>query len=157
FIPLLANRLEGAHSSFEIFSPEINGELGDPARGGFVGGGGEPLVPGILNAERFLHSAEGVPDASSRGFIVGGVCSAGAGQSWEIYDGRRPGGDGVYDNAGALMRNVRPLPGAIALGNAARGRIWIFGGAVTPLSNADLAEVWTPSGTNLLGETAAAT
>lgn len=146
FVPRTAAGTPGAHDTFEIFDAELNREIGDPdrdgdpARGGFTGSAGEPLVPGALNDERFMHAATWIPGAPDQVMLVGGLGGGEAAKHWEIYDDRRPGGYGVRSGVG-LLATTRPLPGAATLSDS----IWIAGSG-NATSQADLAEIWTPDG-----------
>ena len=155
----------GGHASFEIFDPRLNPEPedvdrnGDPARGGFVGGPDGESAPGPLNTARCLHAATGV--LTSEGAITAQVLLAGglhgdSTQSWEIFDDRRPGGSGVYDNRGSLLKSARQLPSAAALPGLAGSPILIAGGG-SAASSRDLAELWYPLADNPNGQTIEAT
>lgn len=161
-VPLAEDGSTAAHASFEIFLPEANAETvdedrdGDPGRGGFTGAADAPATPGRLNQQRFLHAATAVPGQAERVLLVGGIGADGGETSWEVYDDRRPGGYGVYDNAGNTLGTARPMPSAVTLSVPAPGRVWIFGGGVA-LDNEDLAEVWTPDAAEPNGSVAPAT
>ncbi|MCB9631064.1 MAG: hypothetical protein H6721_02805 [Sandaracinus sp.] len=145
----------------EIFEPNANPEEGedvdrdgDPARGGFGDPvtGDEVSIP--LNDGRFLHAAAIDPTHPSRVLLAGGVSSP---ATYEIFDGDKPGGPGVYDNGGATLSVGRVAPGAVALGSGSNARIWIVGGAANVASNDGLADVWTPDDDDPLGSVTSAT
>jgi len=160
FSPRLADDGDGAHATFEIFVADANREVedvdgdGDPGRGGFTGSAADERVPGRLNQERFLHTAAAtVVTQPNRVLMVGGLGNDAAEATYEIYDDRKAGGYGTYDNAGATLGTARVLAGAVELGS---GQVWIFGGNEA-LGNDDLAEIWTPDPTTANGGVEAAT
>ncbi len=153
-VPLLAAGDQGAHQSFEIFVADMNREVddtagdGDPGRGGFLGSADDPRVPGRLNRQRFLHTAAATTVTDeNRVLLVGGIGASGADGSYEVYDDRKAGGYGCYDNESAALSAPRAAASAVELGS---GQVWIFGGSAAS-TNADLAEVWTPDPTNVNG------
>lgn len=135
-------------ATFEVFDPALNAEVedidadGDPARGGFVGGANDPTTPGALNHGRFMHAAARLPSNSTRVLLAGGVDAIGQG-SWEIFDAAKPGGYGVYYAATNALPVARRLPSAITSPDG----VWIVGGAQAN-QNADLADVWSPMGSD---------
>lgn len=152
--PRLADGSDGAFDHLELFDafldeaedPERDG---DPARGRFLGALGQ-RTPAPLNAPRFLHAAAPVPTAPNRVLLVGGMGGADSAATYEVFDANRAGGFGVYAGRN-LLDTPRLAPSAVAV----RSRVWIFGGAAAS-SNAQLAEIWTPSPTDPNGEIRAA-
>jgi hypothetical protein len=156
FAPWIVPQLEdgsiGALATFEVFLPNANREVededgdGDPGRGQFVGAASAPAQPGALNQPRFLHAAAHLEfsDPPTRVLLVGGMGGTESATTYELYDDDKPGGYGVYDATGAALGAARMAPAAVQLMD---GRVWIFGGGVAA-SNADLAEVWSPSPTD---------
>lgn len=137
-----------ARADAELFEPNANPEEGediardgDPGRGGF----GDPitgaatLIP--LNDARFLHADALDPTNGDRVVLAGGGPSP---NSYEVFDARKPGGPGVYDNTGATLSTGRVTPTAVALGSGSAARVWIFGGVLDAANNDVLADVWTP-------------
>lgn len=149
-----------ARADAEIFEPNANAEVGedvdrdgDPARGGFTGDPSETtLTPIPLNEARFLHAA--ALESNDRVLLVGGQPASG---TYEVFDPRKPGGPGVYDNTGANLPTPRVAPSAIALGRGTNARVWIFGGVLDVASNDQLADVWTADADDPLGSVVAAT
>jgi hypothetical protein len=118
----------------------------------FAGAATVETSPGSLNDARFMHAA--AIDSTTGNVVLAGGLSAP--ETYEIYDDEKPGGYGVYDNAGAALRTARAMPSAVGF----EGRVWIFGGVSAPRSNDDLAEFWEPSltepnGSMVLGTTTA--
>ena len=143
-LPLDADGASTAHASFELFDafighrsadPDRNGDLG---RGGFIGVGGTTEL-GAINQPRFLHAAAATPGRPGRVLIAGGMGSADAPQTFEVFDADKPGGYGFYRaGAGNRMVVARPAPSAVGLGDT----VWIFGGGVAE-DNTQMAELWT--------------
>jgi hypothetical protein len=156
-IPLDTSTAAGA--SFEVFLPDANAEPedadrdGDPGRGGFVGAADQPTMPGRLDAPRFMHGAASVPGHPSQVLLAGGVESP---DSWVIYDDERAGGYGVLDSTMNHLRASRTTPNVVPLHGAMGDALWIIGGG-DATTNADLAEIWTPSMSMPSGTTVAAT
>ncbi|MBX3251854.1 MAG: hypothetical protein KF901_32040 [Myxococcales bacterium] len=147
-LPFLDADTPGAHATSELFDPDANPEAedlerdGDPGRGGFLGDPNETgLAPIPLNEGRFLHAAAADPSSGDRVVLFGGTVAP---TTYEVFDLRKPGGPGVYDNGGASLGVARVAPRAVAMGAGATARIWVFGGVQQALSNDDLADVWTP-------------
>lgn len=147
-LPFLDATTPGASESSELFEPNANAELedldrdGDPGRGGFVGDPNAMTpAPIPLNAPRFLHAAALDPSDASRVVLFGGTAAP---TTYEVFDVRKPGGPGVYDNTGASLGAARVAPRAVSMGAEGTAKIWIFGGVEQALSNDDLADVWTP-------------
>ncbi|MGE0790650.1 MAG: hypothetical protein AB7S26_33560 [Sandaracinaceae bacterium] len=144
-----------ALASFELFDAYLDQDPidldrdGDPGRGGFLGTAGTPGSPGALNVARFLHAAASVPSSPGRVLLAGGM--GGGEQSYEVFDAQKPGGYGVYRGASSLSV-PRALPGAVGIDD----RVWIVGGR-DPLSNDDLADVWTEDPDDPAGTLAPAT
>lgn len=134
-----------AHSSFEVFDPQLNPEGedidsdGDQGRGGFVGDAGT-VDPGPLNGVRFMHAAAANPANRNQVVLAGGTEEP---DTYEVFDIEKPGGFGVYAPPSATLSIARSLPGALGLGGSTRPRIWIAGGGPAT-SNADLVDVWEP-------------
>ncbi|MCS6799917.1 MAG: hypothetical protein NZ898_15620 [Myxococcota bacterium] len=132
-----------AHASFELFEPDAGAEAqdegrdGDPGRGAFVGGAVDPARPGRTNHARFLHAAVQVPDMPERVLVVGGLAAP---DRYEVFDALKPGGYGFYAATGNMLGTPRVVPSAVGL--AASGRVWIFGGVVQPRADEELAEIW---------------
>jgi hypothetical protein len=163
----IAADADASPTSFEIFDPGLNPEAddtdgdGDPARGGFVGGPGAPSSPGRLDAGRVMHAAAASPTNAGRVILAGGFDAEGR-SSWEIFDIAKPGGYGVYFNAGNVLPTPRTLPSAMTTAAA----VWIVGGAdgtnICPatddscFNNRNLADVWVP-GSDPNGAVSAAT
>lgn len=131
----------------EIFDPELGREAedtgrdGDPGRGLFVGQAEMPTEAMPLNQGRFLHAAAAVP-GSQQAVLAGGY--GGGGRTFEVFDGDKPGGPGVYDNtASPRLGAERLMPSALALGQGDELRVWIVGGA-RARSNGELADAWSP-------------
>lgn len=151
-----------AHATFEVFEPDANPEPptedllrdGDPGRGGFVGTASEASALGPLNQQRFIHAAARTAGGT---VVLAGGLGEGAASTFEHFDPRRPGGYGVYDNTGSTLRAERVVPSAVALETSTdASQVWIIGGT-TARSNAELAEIWTPSDDVLSGVTVPAT
>lgn len=147
-----------AHSSFEVFDPQLNPEGedvdsdGDPGRGGFVGDAGT-LDPGPLNGVRFMHAAAANPADRNQVVLAGGTEEP---DTYEVFDIEKPGGFGVYAPPTATLSIERALPGALGLGGSTRPRIWIAGGGPVT-SNAELVDVWEPDATDPNGTITPAT
>jgi hypothetical protein len=109
----------------------------------------------VLNQPRFLHAAAALEFTdAARVLLVGGTggMADASSTTYELYDDEKPGGYGVYDATGAMLGSARSAPGAAQLSD---GRVWIFGGGAAA-SNADLAEIWSPSPTDRNGTIEAA-
>lgn len=145
-VPRTADGTSTARADAEIFEPNANPEVGedvnrdgDPSRGGFTGDADdEPIA---LNDPRFLHAEALDPTNGDRVVLAGGVATPG---SYEVFDARKAGGPGSYDNTDATLSTPRIAPRAVALGSGSTARVWIFGGVLSVPSNAELADVWTP-------------
>jgi hypothetical protein len=155
FEPRLPDDSVGAHATFEIFLADENREAedvegdGDPGRGGFTGSADDGRVPGRLNQQRFLHAAAATTvTESDRILIVGGLGADGAETTYEVYDDRKAGGYGTYDNTGVSLTTTRVFAGALEV---ASGQVWIFGGG-DAVGNDALAEIWTPNPTTTNGD-----
>ena len=133
---------DASPASFELFDPGLNPEAsdvdgdGDPGRGGFAGSANDPTTPGMLDQKRLMHAAAALPGQGTRVLLAGGSDAEGS-ATWEIFDIAKPGGYGVYFNAGNTLPTPRTLPSALTGPNG----VWIVGGAEVSL-NADLADVW---------------
>lgn len=155
FFPFDAAGADGAHANFELFDPFENAELvdadrdGDPARGGFIGGASDLMEPGLLNNQRFLHAAAAVPNNGEQVLLAGGLGPDRAAMTYEVFDARRPGGHGVYDNDGVSLLHARVAPAAIGLSSPTPA-VWIVGNGGAE-DNDGLAEIWEPDPTNVNG------
>lgn len=158
-VPHAMDGTSTARADAEIFEPNANPEVGedvdrdgDPSRGGFTGDADdEPIA---LNDPRFLHAEALDPTDGDRVVLAGGISSA---DTYEVFDARKPGGPGAYDNTGATLTTPRSAPRAVALGSGTAARIWIFGGVGSVANNDQLADVWTPDDDEPLGTMRAAT
>ena len=148
------NRTFGGHASFEIFDALRNAETedvdrdGDPSRGAFVGSIDASDEPSPLNNARCLHTASpatGAEGESTARVVLAGGVHGDATSSWEVFDDRRPGGSGVYDNRGAILKAPRRAPSSEPIPGLPGYPILIAGGGGATDVN-DLAEVCTLSG-----------
>ena len=144
-----------AHADLELFEPEANAEAedlernGDAGRGLFVGDpseGARSREPIPLNEARFFHAAALAPHDGNQVLLAGGIGNGGdPSTSYSVFDARKPGGPGVYDNSeNTALGTRRVAPAALALGSGDEARVWIFGGALSTASNGELADVWAP-------------
>ncbi|MCC7538875.1 MAG: hypothetical protein IT379_21800 [Deltaproteobacteria bacterium] len=157
-VPLLDDGRELGRATFEIFDPAAGREQedvdadGDPFVGAFAGGAASPSTPGVLQVARAFHGAASVGGGDTRVILAGGVGAAAG--TLEVFDGRRPGGEGVYPTIQSLSP-PRTLPAVLSMQAAAGREVWIVGGVLEPRNNADLAAVWRPNVTpeGLVGPT----
>jgi hypothetical protein len=146
-----------AATSFELFLPDDHAEdfdvdrNGDPGRGGFVGAADAPTTLGRLDRARFLHSASTIPGSPNRVVLAGGLAPSAA-ASWAVFDADRAGGYGVLDSTTTALGASRTMPSTVTIGAAGHESLWILGGGEA-LSNAELADRYSPMGGNGNGTT----
>ncbi len=147
-----------AGTSFEVFLPDANAETvdidrnGDAGRGGFAGAADDATALGRLDSSRFMHAAAVVPGHATQVLLAGGIDSP---DSWVIYDDARAGGYGVLDSTMNHLHASRAMPSIAPVHGTTGDALWIIGGGDVT-SNADLAEIWSPSATLASGSTVAA-